>query len=168
MHSQYGEDGILEAIFSCIGVTDRYYVEFGTQNGDECSTRNLREHHNFTGLLMDGGNYKPEINLQKEFIYSHNIVDLFKKYKVPTAPFDQATLDIDQNTFWVAQEVLRAGYRPRSLTIEFNRNFAWHDSYATVDMPDEMAFTEDAVTCKYGCYSPPGEVSSTVQPAWRH
>jgi hypothetical protein len=39
--------------------------------------------------------------------------------------------------------VLRGGYRPRSLTVEINRNFTWHDSYATVDMPQEMAFTAD-------------------------
>lgn len=108
------------------------------QDGTQCSTRILREAHNFTGLLMDGGHSRPEINLQKEMMYSHNIASLFSKHSVPSPSFDHLTVDLDQNTFWVALEVLRAGYRPRSLAVEINRNLAWGDSYATVDMLEEM------------------------------
>lgn len=102
---------------------------------------------------MDGGNYRPEINLQKEFIYSFNIVQLFQKHKVPYPVIDHATVDLDQNTFWVALAMLRGGYRPRSLTVEFNRNFPITDSYATVDVPEEMNFVPDA--CEKGCAAPP-------------
>jgi hypothetical protein len=123
------------------------------QDGSECTTRNLREAHGFSGLMMDGGHSKPEINLQQEMMFSHNIVQLFKKHKVPLAGFDHLTVDIDQNTFWVALEVLRAGYRPRSLAAEMNRNLAWNDSFATIDMPEEMAFFHDA--CGNGCYRLP-------------
>ncbi|KAF6252969.1 hypothetical protein COO60DRAFT_478397 [Scenedesmus sp. NREL 46B-D3] len=151
--SQYGEDGILESIFGCIGTTDRYFVEFGVEDGSECTTRNLRETHGFSGLMMDGSNSRPEINLQQEMMFSHNIVQLFQKHKVPHPGFDHLTVDIDQNTFWVALEVLRAGYRPRSLAAEMNRNLAWSDSYATIDMPEEMAFFRDA--CGNGCYQLP-------------
>lgn len=66
--------------------------------------------------------------------------------------------DLDQNTFWIAQSVLHAGYRPRSLTVEFNRNFAWKDSYAALDMPNERWSTKDAVGCP-GCQTGTGVVS---------
>lgn len=85
---------------------------------------------------MDGSNYRPEVNLQKEFIYSRNIVQLFEKYNVPHPSFDQLTVDVDLNNFWVVLAVLRGGYRPRSLTVEYNRNLAWHDEYSTVEFPD--------------------------------
>ncbi|WIA15842.1 hypothetical protein OEZ85_012597 [Tetradesmus obliquus] len=146
--SQYGEDGILEAVLGCIGTTDRYYVEFGVEAGTQCTTRNLREAHNFTGLMMDGSNSRPEINQQQEMMFSHNIAALFKKYNVPRPGFDHMTVDLDQNTFWVALEVLRGGYRPRSLAVEINRNLAWKDSYATVDMPEEMWASRG--DCYYG------------------
>jgi hypothetical protein len=113
------------------------------QDGSQCTTRNLRDDHGFRGLMMDGGNSRPEINLQQEMMFSNNIVQLFKKHKVPHPGFDHLTVDLDQNTFWIALAVLRGGYKPRSLTVEINRNFAWHDSYATVDMPQEMAFILD-------------------------
>jgi hypothetical protein len=98
----------------------------------------LREHYGWTGLMMDGSNYRPEINLQKEFIFSHNIVQLFEKYNVSKPYFDQLTVDIDMNNFWAALAVLRGGYRPRSFTVEFNRNLDWNQEYATVDFPNDM------------------------------
>jgi hypothetical protein len=131
------------------------------QDGSECTSRNLRENHGFRGLMMDGGNSRPEINLQQEMMFSHNIVQLFKKHKVPLAGFDHLTVDIDQNTFWVALEILRGGYRPRSLAAEMNRNLAWSDSFATIDMPEEMAFFHDACG-GYGCYQAPrGKLTET-------
>jgi hypothetical protein len=52
---------------------------------------------------------------------SENIVDLFKKYNVSHPVFDHLTADIDLNTFWVLRAILDAGYRPRSVAIEYNR-----------------------------------------------
>lgn len=47
------------------------------------------------------------------------------------------TVDLDLNTFWPAQAVLAAGYRPRTIAVEINRNFNDHlsQSYATINLP---------------------------------
>ena len=35
---------------------NKFYVEFGVENGLEYNTRILREYYNWKGLLIDGGN----------------------------------------------------------------------------------------------------------------
>ena len=55
IYSQNGEDGILEFIFSKIGITNKFSVEFGVGNGFECNTVYLLEKKNWTGLMMDYG-----------------------------------------------------------------------------------------------------------------
>lgn len=119
LFSQNGEDGVLKAIFDLIGVTNKYYVEFGTQNGCECNTRNLRENHFWKGLLMDGENENKEINLHKEFITAENINSLFDKYNVPNE-FDLLSIDIDYNDWHVWQAIDSKLYRPRVVVIEYN------------------------------------------------
>uniref|UniRef100_A0A7S0S172 Uncharacterized protein n=1 Tax=Chlamydomonas leiostraca TaxID=1034604 RepID=A0A7S0S172_9CHLO len=137
--SQVGEDGVLEAVFGCIGTTTRSYVEFGVEDGAQCSTRWLREHHGFRGLMMDGGHANPATNLQRELIDAGNIAPLIAKHGVPpSTPLDHLTVDIDLNTFWVAAAVLRGGYRPRSLILEFNRNLAPPVSVTALYLPREQ------------------------------
>ncbi|KIZ07535.1 hypothetical protein MNEG_0424 [Monoraphidium neglectum] len=137
VYSQYGEDGIIETIFSCIKEKNKDYVEFGTEDASECTTRYLRT-QGWTGLLMDGSHENADINLHTEYMRSENIVDLFKKYNVSHPVFDHLTADIDLNTFWVLRAILDAGYRPRSVAIEYNRNFHPNQAYTTLDMPQEV------------------------------
>ena len=48
--SQNQEDGVLLALLEFLKITKPgFYVEFGTQNADQCNTRNLRENHNWKG-----------------------------------------------------------------------------------------------------------------------
>ena len=120
--SQNGEDGIIDSIFSQIGWTDTFFVEFGTENGSETNTRNLRENYGWNGLLMDGSHQNDSINLHKEFIYHSNIVELLKKYNVPKR-FDLLSTDTDFKDFGISEQILAAGYLPRVITSEVNSCF---------------------------------------------
>lgn len=116
--SQNGEDGVIKKIFEVIKTTNKYYVEFGVENANECNTRNLRENCGWSGLLMDGGYENKEIGLYQEFITAENINNLFQKYNVPQE-FDLLSIDIDYNDFYVWKS-LDEIYQTRVVIIEYN------------------------------------------------
>lgn len=116
-YSQNGEDGCIQAIFAMIGTTNKYYVEFGVENGIECNTRYLMKHKGWKGLLMDGGFTNEELNLQQEFITAENIEELFAKHGVPQE-FDLLSIDIDGNDYWVWKAI--SHYSPRVVIMEYN------------------------------------------------
>ena len=115
--SQNGEDGVIEAIFAAIGLTNRYFVEFGVEDATECNTAYLLQ-QGWTGLMMDGGgvSHNPLATVQREHITAENINELFAKYDVPEE-FDFLSIDIDGNDYWVWKALT---YRPRVVAIEYN------------------------------------------------
>ena len=119
--SQNGEDGVTMKLVELIydGNNDnKFYVEFGVENGMECNTRILREKYNWKGLQMDGGNENDSINLRKEFIMKENVVELFKKYNVPQN-INVLSVDIDFNDFYCVKEIL-ANYQCDIIICEYN------------------------------------------------
>ncbi len=118
MYSQNGEDGIIKIILYKIGVTNKFCVEFGVGDGEECNTRYLIEKEGWSYLHMDGNeNLKSFSDIKREFITAENINLLFEKYHVPKE-FDLLSLDLDYNTYWVWKAI--RGYMPRMIVIEYN------------------------------------------------
>jgi hypothetical protein len=117
VHSQNGEDGVLEAIFAAIGVTNRYFVEFGCEDATECNTAYLLE-QGWQGLLMDpaGMSRNTRATVRQEFVTAENIDFLLRKYGVPEE-FDLLSIDIDGNDYWVWQAIT---HRPRVVVVEYN------------------------------------------------
>jgi hypothetical protein len=133
VRSQNGEDGVLEALFERLGVTNQYCVEFGCADGMECNTAHLLD-QGWTGLLMDGGGFSnnPRADVRQEFITAENINELFRKYEVPQH-FDLLSIDIDGNDFWVWREIT---VRPRVVVIEYNAHIPPDLRRAAVYEPD--------------------------------
>jgi hypothetical protein len=123
VYSQNGEDGVLEKIFELIGTTNKYYVEFGVEDGTQCNTRYLREVYGWQGLMMDGSHANQTLNLQQEFIIAENIEELFQKYGVPEE-FDLLSIDTDFNDFYIWHAIEH--YKPRVVCIEHNGMFPPH------------------------------------------
>lgn len=125
-YSQNGEDGILNIIFEKIGVTNKFCVEFGVEDGRECNTRHLLEAAAWDGLQMDGGDHASVYGrVRKEFITAENICSLFEKYSVPKQ-FDLLAIDIDGNDYWVWRAI--EGYSARVVVIEYNASMLPNES----------------------------------------
>jgi hypothetical protein len=126
--SQNGEDGITIKLCELIydGNNDnKFYVEFGVENGKECNTRILREKYNWKGLQMDGSNENDRINLRKEFIMKENIVELFMRYNVPQN-INVLSVDIDFNDFYCLKEILPK-YQCDIIICEYNATHLAHE-----------------------------------------
>jgi len=137
--AQQGEDGVLEYLFDHLGATNRYYVEFGIETGTECNTRLLHEDYAFNGLLIDWGHTETSTPIKRQVVDSRidaeNIVPIFAADDARTnrpvpKEFDLLSVDIDYNDWYVLRSILQAGYRPRIVVTEFNRNFAPTDSFS--------------------------------------
>lgn len=131
--SQNGEDGVIEAIFAEIGITNKYFVEFGCEYATQCNAANLLLKH-WTGLLMDGSctSRNPMATIYNEFITAENIDSLFRKYQVPQS-FDLLSIDIDGNDFWVWKAI---AHRPRVVVVEYNAHVPPHECRTIAYEPD--------------------------------
>ena len=126
--SQNGEDGIIYELFRRIGTTNRYFVEFGVEDGLECNSAQLARCANWNGLFIEGNrasfnrlqrNYAGLSNLRfaHHFVTRENIVQIFRAHGVPQEP-DLLSIDIDGNDYWVWQSLEE--FRPRVVVIEYN------------------------------------------------
>lgn len=133
VYSQHDEDGITEEIFRRIGVTNRFFVEFGVGDGTENGTVYwlLR---GWSGAWIDGSAVCVDaiertfdflirdrrLAVRYSFITAENIEQLFQELAVPSE-FDLLSIDIDNNDYWVWKAIER--YRPRVVAIEYNASF---------------------------------------------
>mmetsp|Transcript_617 Transcript_617/g.1048 ORF Transcript_617/g.1048 Transcript_617/m.1048 type:complete len:376 (-) Transcript_617:42-1169(-) len=150
-YSQNDEDGIIEYLFKNLNTTNKYYVEFGAEDGRQDNTRRLREHFGWYGLTMDKQFENKTIGLFKEQITPGNIAGIFRKHRVPK-DIDLLSVDVDSFDVFVLRSILNAGYRPRVMVVEANDNFG-EDSFLSFpgDVQVKQFSTRAARDCGQMC-----------------
>ncbi|KAL1523050.1 hypothetical protein AB1Y20_018010 [Prymnesium parvum] len=132
--SQGNQDGILQAIFSLIGETNRWAVEFGfdyqggsghrgeqlIMHNSGLNTRLLRE-HGWNVVFFDAIVNDTNVGIHKVILTEDNIVDSFHAALVPIE-VDYVSIDVDSIDLWLLRALLKE-YRPRVISVEYNRNF---------------------------------------------
>lgn len=127
VHSQNGEDGLLEEAFRRLGVERGTFVEFGASDGSENCTRHLLE-LGWSGVWIEGDSDAVSaarqvvadrpVHVVQGFLTVDCIRRTFADAGVPAEP-DLMVVDVDGNDWWLAREVLRS-HRPRAVLVEVN------------------------------------------------
>lgn len=163
--SQFDQAGILNQVFTQIGTTNKYFVEFGARRPQVLNSSYFRMKKDWQGLLMDGdpGGNAPNCDglqpgaekllneplgapviLRKEFLTKENINQIFEKYKVPKS-FDLLTIDIDKNDYHLMDALNTKSFSPRVVAIEFSSYFNSNENCIPVYKPDNI-WDGDSVT----------------------
>lgn len=114
--SQWGEDGIIDWLVSCIPDINKSFVEFGVQNYRESNTRFLLMEQNWRGLVMDGSMvhiedirsqdiyWRHDLQAKCAFIDRDNINSLIGELGFK-GEIGLLSIDIDGNDYWVWQAI---------------------------------------------------------------
>jgi hypothetical protein len=125
--SQGFQDEVLQDLFRRVGTTNQFFVEIGynAHERDEGTGSNTAALHasGWSGLLLDAEHENPAINLHRAFLTSGNAAVVLASHGVPK-DLDYLSIDIDGADIWVARAILRGGFRPRVLTVEYNHQYA--------------------------------------------
>jgi hypothetical protein len=127
VHSQSGEDGLLEAIFECIGTTNKWCFEVGAYDGQGYSNVAHLIDSGWHAVLIeqDAALYatcaelyaeREDVHCLREYVYPWMFDALLETAGMPAEP-DLGSIDIDEQDFW-----LWAGMRriwPRVMVVEF-------------------------------------------------
>jgi hypothetical protein len=135
VNSQFGEDGILEAILCRLPETNHWCVEFGAWDGRFMSnTCHLIESMNYRAVLIEGdprrfeelsANYSQNQSVRTVHAWvgwqDHRLDDILASTEIPR-DFDLLCIDVDGNDYhiWAATHQ----YRPKVVCIEFNPTVA--------------------------------------------
>ncbi len=144
--SQFEEDGKLLFIFSVLGMTNKTFIEFGSDDGVNSNSANLYFHHGWTGLFMDGN---PKAVERGRRFFSRNphphmyppkfVCTYINRENINRVIFEAGysgeigllSIDIDGNDYWVwdAIEIVK----PQVVIIETHNEFGLNDIVVPYD-----------------------------------
>lgn len=132
--SQWGEDGIIQALLSTIPPASlrKIFVEFGVETYTEANTRFLLVNDNWSGLVIDGSEenisyirhdpiyWQHNLKAECRFITRDNINDLIKSNGI-SGDIGLLSVDIDGNDYWVWERI--DCVTPAIVITEYNARF---------------------------------------------
>lgn len=129
VHSQFGEDGIIEWLVSRLPDIPRVFIEFGVEDYEEANTRFLARNRAWRGLVMDGSAARMERYRRSPFHEMHDVIgaqafvtaenadDLFAEHGI-AGDIGLLSIDIDGNDYWVLKAI--QSISPAILVVEYN------------------------------------------------
>lgn len=139
VHSQNGEDGVIDHIFDVIGVTNRKFIEFG-YHPRENNSKNLIEKRGFTGAFIDGNvtsPSRPGVQTCRTYLTKRNINKIISRYC--TGDIDFLSVDVDGVDLHLLDSI--TVIRPRVVCVEYCASIG---PYLSVTVPYKDVFDRHA------------------------
>jgi hypothetical protein len=146
--SQHGEDGIIIALTDSLKERNQQFVEIGA-TWQECNSRNLSQ-NGWTGWVYDRGDVSQFDNgIQRKVTPA--------TAEVPILEPDFFSLDIDSYDYYIADALLRKGFRPKVVCVEFNSFLGGTNTVPYIEPHDRYKLQP-----RYGLYF------GAALDAWKH
>jgi hypothetical protein len=132
VHSQWGEDGIIDHLVRAVPIARPFFVEFGVESYVEANTRFLLTQRHWSGLVMDGdaaqveqitrrpGVWLHDLRAVQAFVTRENINRLLSEHDAAGA-IGLLSIDIDGMDWWIWDAIEVS--RPAIVVVEYNHRF---------------------------------------------
>jgi hypothetical protein len=149
VHSQFGDDGIIQWLVTRIPSLPKRFVEFGVEDYSESNTRFLMVHRNWSGLVMDGSPanikrlrahrwfWRYDLTALPRFVTRDNVDALIAEW-AGNEPVGLLHIDIDGNDYWLWDAVECTS--PGIVIVEYNAVFGDERAITVPYRPDFHRF----------------------------
>lgn len=149
VHSQFGDDGIIQWLVSRLPSLPKRFVEFGVEDYSESNTRFLMVHRNWSGLVMDGSPanikrlrarrwfWRYDLTALPRFVTRDNVDALIAEW-AGNEPVGLLHIDIDGNDYWLWDAVKCIS--PSIVIVEYNAVFGDERAITVPYRPDFHRF----------------------------
>lgn len=146
IHSQFGEDGILQHLTAHVPLHRRRFVEFGVEDFQEANCRYLMEREPWEGLVLDSApglparlahdplHFHRALHVVSAFVTAENIDALISEAGF-SGDLGILSIDVDGNDYWIWKALSVA--TPRIVVVEYNSLFG---PSAPATIPYDPAF----------------------------
>jgi hypothetical protein len=155
--SQWGEDGILQAILRRLPPIDHRFVEFGVETFVESNCRWLLRQHGWAGLVMDGSAENIAAIQQDPVYWQHNLkavqafvtaenIDSLISGNGMNGEIGILSIDVDGVDYWIWKEIHCVS--PAVVVVEYNGIFG-ADRAVTVPYNPDFTRVKTNYSCLY-------------------
>jgi hypothetical protein len=148
--SQNGEDGILDVLRTQLRQPNWYFVEIGAADGIDNNSAWFAIVHKYKGLMIEGsaelveraqrmvGHYSLGLEIVQMFVGRESAAAI--RALTQTDQPDLFSLDIDGMDYYVADALLKTGFRPKIIVVEYNSAFG-PEAAKTVAYADDFIYS---------------------------
>lgn len=158
VHSQWGDDGIIQWITSVLPSIEKRFIEFGVADYIESNTRFLLINNNWSGLVLDSDQRNIDFIKRQKWFWRYNLdtkacmvtrenVNEVVGEWVGKRGLGLLHIDVDGNDFWIWEAL--ESVRPSIVIIEYNSVFG---KDRAITIPYTANFERHGVHCS-GLYA---------------